>query len=113
MIWEISFNQNWNNKLKNKAFTTCRLANPNKYVFGRKYRIKLKGETLGFATCKGIRRFPINKVNEFISYLDTGYAPGAFVNMIKTMYKNKDINWNNQLLDYVLLEWDKEQKLDL
>ena len=33
--------------------------------------------------------------------------------MIKTMYKNKDINWDNQLLDYVLLSWDNEQKLDL
>lgn len=113
MIWEICFNQNWNNKLGNKAFTTCRLANPNKYVLGRTYKIKKNGAFVGFATCKGIRRFPINKVNEFISYLDTGYPPGAFVNMIKTMYKNKDINWNIQLLDYILLEWNKEQKLDI
>ncbi len=38
---KIKFSFNWNNKLENKAFTTIRIHNPNKYKTGNMYEIEL------------------------------------------------------------------------
>ncbi len=84
----IRFSDGWNGKLKCKCFTTFRLATA-KYQINKTYRIELKGQYIGTATIKGMRIMKLYRVNEFISFLDTGYEPGAFVNMMKRMYMNK------------------------
>ena len=54
----------------------------------------------------------LNRVNEFISFLDTGYEPGAFVNMVKRMYMNKVPDVMLADFYYILLKWEGEQKLN-
>lgn len=98
----IGFSYNWNNKLDCKAFTTLRLHNPKKYEIGCDYEIKLNDESLGTATIVSIKSFKIDKLNEFITYLDTAYSPRKCEELIRRMYKNKNINWETQLLDFIL-----------
>lgn len=107
----IKFSDSWNGKLNCKCFTTFRLATT-KYQIGRTYRIELKGKFLGIATIKGMRIMKLNRVNEFISFLDTGYEPGAFVNIVKRMYQNKVPNVLQSDFNYILLKWDGEQQID-
>lgn len=107
----IKFSGCWNGKLKCKCFTTFRLAS-SKYQINKTYRIELKGKFIGNATIKGMRIIKLNKVNEFISFLDTGYEPGAFVNIVKRMYKNKVPDVMQADFYYVLLKWEDEQKID-
>ena len=107
----IRFSDGWNGKLKCKCFTTFRLATA-KYQINKTYRIELKGQYIGTATIKGMRIMKLYQVNEFISFLDTGYEPGAFVNMMKRMYMNKVPDVMQADFYYILLKWEGEQKLD-
>jgi hypothetical protein len=106
----IKFSYNWNNKLNNKAFTTIRLHNPNKYQQGKQYRIECKGELKGIAVLHEIRVFTTDKLNDFVTYLDTGYNVHDTIKLLKTMYKNSNIDWNRQRLDFCLLVYQKEDK---
>jgi hypothetical protein len=107
----IRFGYNWNNKLTNKAFTTLRLHNPRKYQRGAKYLIDCKGQTRGVAVLHEIRTFTLASLNEFITYLDTGYNVPETVKLLQTMYKNKGIEWQTQQLDFCLLVYENENNL--
>jgi hypothetical protein len=104
----IKFSYNWNNKLTNAAFTTLRLHNPAKYQRGTRYRIECSGQLRGIAELKAVRTFKISALNEFVTFLDTGYNVPETVKLLQTMYKNKFIDWNTQLLDFCLLVYEKE-----
>jgi hypothetical protein len=104
----IKFSQNWNNKLSNKAFTTLRLHNPNKYRRGQYYKIESGGQLRGIAGIKEIRTFRLASLNDFVSYLDTGYSTAETKQLLQRMYKAKNINWDTQLLDFCLLVYEKE-----
>ena len=54
-----------------------------------------------------MRIMKLNRVNEFISFLDTGYEPGVFVNMV-----NKVPDVLQADFYYILLKWEGEQKID-
>lgn len=102
---KIKFSTNWNNKLTNKAFTTIRLHNPNKYKLGNRYEIEFRDKTLGFATLQDIRTFNITCLNDFVTYLDTGYNLEETKELLNRMYKG--VNWDIQKLDFCLLVYDK------
>ena len=104
----IRFSYDWNNKLSNKAFTTLRLHNPAKYRSGTRYRIECNGRLRGTAVLREIRTFKISALNDFVSYLDTGYDTVETVRLLQTMHKNKRIDWSVQLLDFCLLVYEKE-----
>jgi hypothetical protein len=101
----IRFSYNWNNKLTNAAFTTLRLHNPAKYQRGGRFRIECKGQLRGIAELKDVRTFKISALNEFITFLDTGYNVSETVKLMQTMYKN--IDWNTQKLDFCLFVYEK------
>lgn len=111
MIDTIKFATNWNNKLNCTCFTTFRMAT-SKYQINKAYRIELKGKYLGTATVKGLRIMTLSRVNEFISFLDTAYEPGQFVNMVKTMYKNKNIDPVKQNFYLILLKWNTQENIN-
>lgn len=113
---DIVFTYNWNNKLDNKAFTTLRLKNNNKYRYERTYNIILiekfwpeKRVNKGEAIIVDMRHFKIEKINQFIAYIDTGYSSEECKKMIRTMYKNKNIDWDRQLLSLILLKKTQNQ----
>ena len=104
----IKFSCNWNNKLNNSAFTTIRLHNQRKYIKNNHYLIDLKGYTKGIAVLKGICVLKISELNDYITYLDTGYNLTETTKILQNMYKN--INLESQLFDLCLLVYEKDRK---
>jgi hypothetical protein len=112
----LKFGHNWNGKLQNTAFTTIRLFNPMKYQPGVVFSIILEkdGKTMaryGEASIAEIRKIRLDQINEFIARLDTGYSAEECKDMLKTMYKNKNIDWKYQELALVLLVKIKPQPM--
>lgn len=103
----IKFSYNWNNKLSNKAFTTLRLHNDNKYKVNSRYEIELNNQIQGVATIHNIKTLTLNQLNNYITYLDTGYNVTEAKKILQTMYKNKPIDWDTQKLDFILLVYEK------
>lgn len=107
---KINFSHNWNNKLKTKVFTTIRLHNERKYIIGNKYLICLKHQPLGVAELIDSKKINISALDNFQAMLDTGYSDYVTREVIKQMYKNKNIDWNKQLLDICLFKFDHVEK---
>lgn len=103
MVENLDFSYNWNNKLNCTAFSTIRLRNNLKFYVGAKVNVRLKGEDRGTATIVSVSHFTIDKINESIARLDTGYSAEKCGEIIRTMYKNKPIDWNRQQLCFCVL----------
>jgi uncharacterized protein YqfB (UPF0267 family) len=103
----IRFSYNWNNKLAGKAFTTIRLMDHKRYRIGETYEVFLaKGKEdnfLCYAEIEDIKHFKLADLNNFMSYIDTGYSVDECRNMIRTMYKNRVKDWEKQYLSFILL----------
>lgn len=99
----INFSHNWNNKLDCRAFTTLRLFDPENHRSGRVLFVRGKDKDYGAHEIKDVRVITLDRVNEFIAYLDTGYCAAETQKLIKTMYKNKNIDWATQKLALILL----------
>lgn len=104
----IRFSTNWNNKLNNKAFSTIRIHNPKKYIIGNAYNIELNGISKGIATLHEKRILSIDKLNNFICYLDTGYSKAQTIGILQKMYKN--LNLKNVLFDFCLLVYNQQSE---
>lgn len=99
---KIDFAYNWNGKLNCTSFTTLRLQN-DKYIVGQSYEVFLKKEKIFTVKVLAIKNILLENINEFIARLDTGYSREECIALIRTMYKNKNINWNTQKLSLILL----------
>lgn len=109
----LNFNYNWNTKLRCRNFTALRLRNDAKYYSGARLNITLQGFQKGVAKVIDVKYLTLDKVNEWIARLDTGYSAHECRELIKTMYKNKpQINWKTQELAYVLLEWENQEGME-
>ncbi|BDX39319.1 hypothetical protein CYCD_26740 [Tenuifilaceae bacterium CYCD] len=104
----ISFSNNWNNKLNNKAFSTLRLHNPTKYIVGQQYEIELQGKNLGTAILKEVRVLRADQLNEFICHLDTGYNKLQTLKILERMYPNLIVN--RALFDFCLLVYTNSKQ---
>jgi uncharacterized protein YqfB (UPF0267 family) len=109
---KINFSTKWNNKLNCNSFTTLRLRNDRKYYVGSKAGIYLKNTFKGNATIVGVSHFTIDKINEFIARVDTGYSADECKNIIKEMYKNSTppIDWRTKQLAFCLIAYDKREE---
>lgn len=105
----LKFSFNWNNKLSCGSFTSIRMWNPEKYRIGNTLHVVLtkKDGTVktdyGDAVIADIRRIKLDQINEFVARLDTGYDAERCKDLLRTMYKNKRIDWTRQELVYLLL----------
>ena len=52
----------------------------------------------------------LHQINEYIARIDTGYSADECQNIIRTMYKNKRIDWNTQDLALCLFVYVDEKK---
>lgn len=87
----INFSTNWNNKLDCDAFTTIRLENPSKYIVNEVYSIQLQNKHLFNARIESIKPFKLDKLNNFMARIDTGYSAKVCTGIIEKMYGNVDL----------------------
>jgi hypothetical protein len=95
------FKTNWNNKLDCQYFTTLRLSD--KKIPGEHIEIKLKGDHHCLAQVVDRKKILLNQINSFIAGIDTGYSVEECKTILKTMYKNKRVNWDTQLICLYLI----------
>jgi hypothetical protein len=101
----ISFSRNWNKKLNCSAFSTIRLHSDLKYRTGARYIIEHAGKIYGIARIIDRRSILISQINNAVAYMDTGYGIERTKEIIRTIYSDKNINWETQLLDYIILAY--------
>jgi len=107
---ELDFTTNWNNKLNCDCFTTLRLFNPIKHCVGNRFSIRLRGFHKGYANLIAVRTILLDGINDFAARLDTGYSAKECQEVIRTMYKNKRIDWKTQRIAFCLLQYDKNER---
>ncbi|MDR0834622.1 MAG: hypothetical protein LBN93_10655 [Candidatus Symbiothrix sp.] len=109
----LQFQNNWNNKLNCKAFTTLRLRNDKKYHTGAKFEVQLKGVSKGTATVKAVSYCQLDKISDYFAYLDTGYPADECRKIIREMYKKyPTLNWATQDIVFVLLVFDDKKEMN-
>lgn len=107
-MFDLKFSYNWNNKLDCTAFTTIRLFNSSKHKPEEKVNLLLKENPMGTGTIKSVRCFFLADLNEFVSYLDTGYSVAECQKIIHTMYPQVDFTKTHLAL--ILIVKDKKEE---
>jgi len=107
---QLDFSTNWNEKLNCKFFTTLRLMNTEKYFYGAKFNVFLKGKFLKSVEVESVRSITIDEINVFIAGLDTGYSVKETQDILRKMYSKA--NWETQRLHLVLLKTIKPESND-
>lgn len=97
----LDFMYNWNNKLDCTYFTTLRLES-NKYQVGSIFKVNLKTVYKKSVEVVEIKKIKLEQINDFIAALDTGYSRTKCIELIQTMYKNKGIKWDTQIMYLIL-----------
>lgn len=92
----IHFSQNWNNKLDCDIFTTIRIYDPSKHYIGAEYTITwAHGKeilSLDNRVCIHMHTFQLASLTNGLSLIDTGYNAKDTVELIRKMYKNKNLD---------------------
>lgn len=106
---EISFSYNWNNKLKNKVFTTIRIENNSRYQIGKTLTVRFDSKdpekSLFFlAEIVDVKKSLLKDLPTYTCWLDTGYSKEDTIDIIKKMYINKNINLSTQYFYIILLK---------
>lgn len=99
---QLHFSYNWNKKLNGTAFTSLKLSN--RFSIGDKVEILLKDEVIGEAEVIGKKTLKLADINDYIAYLDTGYNKSRCKEILTTMYKNKKIDWDTQIIRFYLFK---------
>lgn len=108
----LDFSTNWNTKLRCLFFTTLRLRNDKKYYKGATFQTSFQNYPKGKVKVYDIRFITIDKINDWIARLDTGYSANECRKILKEMYKHRPINWKTQELAYMLLGWEGEMGMN-
>lgn len=106
----IEFEENPNGKLNCQCFSMVRLHNPIKNPVGAIKRIYLRGQYKGDAKVMHVSRIKIDAINIAMSKLDSGLLPEELRKRIKEEYRKYKVNWEAQLLDFMVLEYIKESR---
>jgi hypothetical protein len=104
----ITFTYNWNGKLCCKCFTTIRLKNDYKYQVNSSYKIMLNKDDIGTGVIRSIIDFKMSHLTIYMALLDMAYPVEQCKEVLLTMYKNRNINWDTQLLSFILIEQPKK-----
>lgn len=93
----MKFTTNFNNKLYCKAFIVLR---PGSYRLGDVHDIYLNADFIGKAEIIDIKPVNVDKLNNFMAFIDSGYNATECRDIISKMYKDKLIIINCMLLVY-------------
>lgn len=100
----IKFDKNWNSKLNNKAFTTIRLKNDEKYKVGEIYFIEDKSASYNrMSVIRDIFDFKIGRISMCASMVDMGVTPDLAIKILKEYYPDVT-DWNDEIFSLITLE---------
>lgn len=100
----IVFQQNWNNKLFCDYFTTLRPFNQEYYKKGETFTIHLKDKAVGAAVIVDTQKIKLVNVSNGFALVDAGMPKNKFIGMLKTMYRNRINNIDNQVFSILFLK---------
>ena len=112
---EIKFCKNWNNKLNNEYFTTIRYLTSSKYFYyqnneGNIFDVILKGNKVSTARLIGVSQKDLAEIlTSGINYTDAALGADDFYEMMKRMYRNKDL-WNDYDTEMIVLIFKRINK---
>jgi hypothetical protein len=104
---QIKYSTDWNNKLQCPVHTTLRLKNDlfKRGIYVQELLLKGKEEiNLGTAEIIEIYKFKFADIPTCVALTDTGQDIYKFKATIKTIYKNKEIDWENQIFYWIWLK---------
>ncbi len=112
---KIVFDENYNNKLNNKYFTTVRLWSQEKEDYyeklvGKEFSVFLKGEFFCKAKLIGLFDSYFQRIMEscpFFSYLDAGLNQDDFFVLMERMYSNKK-EWKDEFTNFLILLFERD-----
>jgi len=87
---KLEFSTNWNNKLDCKCFTTIRLYNLSKHFRGNQFEVFLQKKFKTKALVLGTVLTTLDKLSDYVCYLDTGYSREETIAILKKMYPQID-----------------------
>lgn len=91
MAHRLDYPSNFNNKLDSPFHTTIRLSG--RFKVGDLVAEFLNKEFKGHVKVIDKRRILLDSLNDWIAGLDTGYDRDKTIKMVKTMYKNKGVDF--------------------
>lgn len=103
----INYSQNWNNKLFCNCWSTIRIDQPDRFVLDKVFSHVLRDkEDRELFQKQGklvyVKLMLLANINEATARLDSGLSAEKCKAMISIMYKNKNINWETQLLAFLV-----------
>ena len=98
----LKFSYNWNKKLECKTFTTLRLSKA--YKVNDFIKVTCKGIEDFDAQIIGKKSFLLKDINDYVAYIDTGYDAEECKNILRKMYKNKNVDWDKQKIYFYLIK---------
>ena len=109
---QLTFNYNWNNKLRNTCFSTIRIWQPDKYVLNEHYSVYLKQYWLGTAELVMARDFTFVYLTQGMALLDTGYTKTEVQGILRKMYEKYLRQYGNSAMFgfYIFKYQQAEQK---
>lgn len=101
---KLTFSTNWNNKLECKCFSTIRIYNPSKHFRGNQFDVFLQRKYKGKVVVLGVIKTYLDKLNDYVCYLDTGYNKAETIDLFKKIYKSKNIDFSKKQITILLLQ---------
>jgi hypothetical protein len=108
---EISFSQNWNNKLNCDCFSSIRIWSPEKYKTGSRFNVILNKKLIGVVELVNAKSFSLSGLTEGMALIDTGYGKEQVQGIMRKMYINY-INKNgmNAPFGFYIFKYVEKQK---
>lgn len=106
---EIKFSQNWNRKLCCKLFTTLRLSG--KHNLNDVVLVTLKDKERGLAVVMDKQEISLDMITDSLAYIDTGYNAEETKKILQKMHKNKNVNWDTQIIYFYVLKYELSDNL--
>lgn len=102
MAHRLDYSHNWNNKLDSPIHTTIRLSG--RIKVGDLVAEFLNRDFKGHVKVIDKRRVLLDTLNDWVAGLDTGYGRDETIKLVKTMYKNKGVDFDTTPVFIYLLK---------
>lgn len=103
---QLKFSTNWNNKLDCQCYTTLRLSGD--FQIGETVEVWHQKRFMHHGKIIDKKVINMDKINEWIAFIDTGYSRQECIQILRRMYKDiTDEQWQSQNIYFYLIQAQK------